>query len=246
MPRPQGPAGPGAFPYDRPPITAYGLNDFGVSSCPGSNVALETVRFGGECVACGSGKAEITPQGNCTCPDTVLVPLLGQVACGRSISSDGSAINADMLSVSLCAQYTQQEQWLQEALPARTVARLLLKAFTFQASPLLDVSQVEAANTTFYEQHVFDDRFPSSPTRKYGLKPNCNKCKDGLFNNTFSGSRATPVYDTHFDAMNTFRLIGYILSSVLQSPCPALWDPANPNQWKYGPYKDLLCTAIPP
>lgn len=54
-----------------------------------------------------------------------------------------------------------------------------------------------------------------------------------------------PVYDFYFDAMNTFRFIGYLLATSIGQPCPALWDPSNPREWKYGPYRNVLCKPIP-
>lgn len=53
------------------------------------------------------------------------------------------------------------------------------------------------------------------------------------------------MYDFYFDAMNTFRFIGYLLAKPIGQPCPALWDPSNPRQWKYGPYRNVLCKPIP-
>ena len=54
-----------------------------------------------------------------------------------------------------------------------------------------------------------------------------------------------PVYDNHFDAMNIFRFIGYLLANSLGRACPALWDPNNPNVWDYGPYDKKLCQPLP-
>ena len=54
-----------------------------------------------------------------------------------------------------------------------------------------------------------------------------------------------PVYDNRFGAINTFRLIGYILNSALTTTCTALWDPNNPMAWKYGFYQNKMCQAIP-
>jgi hypothetical protein len=49
-----------------------------------------------------------------------------------------------------------------------------------------------------------------------------------------------PVRDDRFRAMQTFRLMGYLLNSA-GFPCPALWDPANPLEWKYGTYHRKIC-----
>jgi hypothetical protein len=49
-----------------------------------------------------------------------------------------------------------------------------------------------------------------------------------------------PVRDDHFLAVNTLRLIGYILDST-GSPCKALWDPDDPMRWMYGRYDKTMC-----
>lgn len=46
--------------------------------------------------------------------------------------------------------------------------------------------------------------------------------------------------DDRFRAMQAFRLMGYLLNSA-GFPCPALWDPANPLEWKYGVYHRKMC-----
>eukprot|EP00798_Chlamydomonas_sp_ICE-L_P017074 gene17074-23369_t len=232
----------------------------------------------------------------CSCAEGTFVYLAGTTACGRSLSSDGRATSKSSLAYTLCAQYTAQKLiwiqytaqkliwiqytaqkliWIKNRLSEKIVARLFLKAFTQQATPIMDWSQINAANQTFYNTYVFDDRIPESPTRHLGIKPNCNKCTGyGTFDNTFQGKKPTqhlgtkpncdkcteygtfgnifygklpgsPVYDYHFDAMNTFRVIGYILYEVAGRTCPDLWDPANPREWEYGFYEDVLCKPIP-
>ncbi len=68
-------------------------------------------------------------------------------------------------------------------------------------------------------------RRPNSPTRTYGIKPVCSKC-DGkpTFPNVFRNRQQAQLFDYQFDAMNTFRLIGYILDTVVGVPCTSLWD----------------------
>ncbi len=45
------------------------------------------------------------------------------------------------------------------------------------------------AHKTFQDTLVFDDRRPDSPTRRLGLKPNCNKCTDGMFTDQYTATK---------------------------------------------------------
>lgn len=42
------------------------------------------------------------------------------------------------------------------------------------------------AYNAFNATLIFDNRRPDSPTRRQGIKPNCNKCVDGQFKNTIN------------------------------------------------------------
>lgn len=55
----------------------------------------------------------------------------------------------------------------------------------------------------------------------------------------------TPQFDSHFDAMNTLRFIGYAMYQSAGYTCKGLWDPAEPNVWEYGFYQDKLCQPLP-
>ncbi len=46
--------------------------------------------------------------------------------------------------------------------------------------------------------------------------------------------------DDRYQAIQTFRLIGYILANV-GYPCSALWDPQQPLDMHYGPYEKAMC-----
>ena len=68
---------------------------------------------------------------------------------------------------------------------------------------------------------------------------------------TFSPSHIhsqSPVYDHHFNAMNAFRFIGYLISTQLGggmgAACTQLWDPDNPLAWNYGPYEKTMCQPL--
>lgn len=151
------------------------------------------------------------------------------------------------ISESLCLQYTTlYDSWVNRTLSDNVVYELFLQAFTKQASGFIDANDVIAANRTLYSNYMLDERYPSSPTRQIsGLKPNCNKCKDGTFTSVTNQKTITDVYDYRFGAMNVFRVIGYVLYTSLGKFCPSLWDPANPLAWTYGPYSNVLCQPIP-
>ena len=149
------------------------------------------------------------------------------------------------LAESLCLQYTTLYQsWVNRTLSDNIVSDLFLSAFTKQAAGLIDANDILAANKTLYSQYMLDNRYPSSPTRQAGgVKPNCNKCKDGTFTSVTNDMTLTDVYDYRFGAMNVFRTIGIALFSRGRT-CPALWDPSNPFAWTYGAYSNVLCQPI--
>jgi len=123
---------------------------------------------------------------------------------------------------------------------------VLLKAFSKAAKLLMDDVDIRAANATFAATYIWDDRHPNSPTRHQGIAPSCNKCNGATtFKDVFQRKKKTPVYDNQFQAMNTFRLIGYVLDTVASFPCSALWDRGNPLQLNYGDYQDILCQPLP-
>lgn len=51
---------------------------------------------------------------SCSCPDTVLPNLVGDVACGQTVSPDGTVSRLGNLTAWLCSTYTTaQQQWLE-------------------------------------------------------------------------------------------------------------------------------------
>lgn len=68
--------------------------------------------------------------------------------------------------------------------------------------------------------------------RGRGVGPDCKSCRHGLFKDIYSNAWVAPR-DDRFLAINTLRLIGYLLDG-LGSPCKALWDPDDPLAWVYG------------
>lgn len=65
---------------------------------------------------------------------------------------------------------------------------------------------------------------------------------DGSWMHVRSRCPQVPVADDRFLAVNTFRLIGYLLNSA-GSPCPALWDPDAPLAWLYGRHDKTMCLS---
>ena len=88
---------------------------------------------------------------------------------------------------------------------------------------------------------LFDERRPHDPTRASGLKPNCFRCDgQGHFVDFSSGERA-PLVDRRFDAVQTLRLLGYLLHAAGYA-CPPLFDSLEPFAPAYGPdYRDEVC-----
>ncbi|KAG2449168.1 hypothetical protein HYH02_005915 [Chlamydomonas schloesseri] len=232
----------GVLPFAAPPLTSYNLSSWRAGSCPAPGQVLGP-RLGGECIACGPNG--VKANNTCVCPPNALPNKVGSMACGDLVSPDGAA-NLTSLPGWLCSTYTKaQEQWREKLLLAQNVAKLYPQAFLNQASPLMDYTQLMQAYDVFNATLIFDDRRPDSPTRRQGIKPNCNRCVNGQFKNTINLNQEVPVFDWSFDAMNTFRFIGYVLDTVLGYPCPAMWDSANPREWKYGYYDQVICTDMP-
>ncbi|GIL74081.1 hypothetical protein Vretimale_4955 [Volvox reticuliferus] len=237
------PANKGTLPFTAPPLTAYNLSSFHVTSCPASSGQVLGPRLGGECISCGLyGVAE---GGTCTCPSHVLPNLVGTVACGEPVTPDGAVNSTADLPAWLCRSFTAaQAQWEAKRLLDHNIAKQYISAFTLLASPVLDQAAVYAAFQKFNATFIFDDRRPNSPTRTYGIKPNCDKCTDGSFKDVYAKAM-TAVFDWHFDAMNTLRFIGYVLDQKLGLPCPALWDSSDPKEWRYGYYNQIICKPMP-
>ncbi|EFJ42586.1 hypothetical protein VOLCADRAFT_107220 [Volvox carteri f. nagariensis] len=232
------------LPFTAPPLTPYTLTSFGATSCTASSGQVLGPRLGGECITCGL--YGIVQNGSCTCPSHILSHRVGAAACGDPISPDGSARSIADLPAWLCNTFTTAlNQWKAKRLLDHIVAKQYIQAFTQAAGPLLDYTAVYEAFQTFNSTLIFDSRRPNSPTRAHGIKPNCNRCTAGAFKDVYT-KKMTPVFDWHFDAMNTFRFIGYVLDKELGAPCPDLWNSSNPKEWNYGYYDQIICKPMPP
>lgn len=210
-----------------------------VSTCASGEVLSPL--YGGTCVACNDG-GTVGAAGNCTCAPGFVPSLVPGQACVR-ISVTGAATSAAALAAELCAGFTgAYKALMQGQLSDRVVLTLYLEAFVHKAAYLTDWAAVLAANGTFADSYIDDQRNTVSPTRKHGLKPNCNRCTNGSFQDIYTGVMV-PLEDNRFDAVNTLRLIGYVLN-VAGYSCTSLFDAANPTAWLYGEYNNIMCSPL--
>jgi hypothetical protein len=64
---------------------------------------------------------------------------------------------------------------------------MYLEAFMQQAAYLLDWDFLQEANASFWQQHVVDERMPSSPSRRTGVGPKCTSCdRQGMFKDIYT------------------------------------------------------------
>ena len=149
----------------------------------------------------------------------------------------------------LCTFYTgKYESLLARETSALTVARGYVDDFLAQAHLLLDRDEMHRLNATFVASFLFDERNDADgPTRKRGVKPNCYHCDQGGFTDFDSGARvdlANAQADVFFDAVHTFRLIGYALGS-LGYPCDSLFSLADPfRKGDYGDFSTDVCQTL--
>ena len=105
--------------------------------------------------------------------------------------------SSSSLSESLCLQYsTLYQTWVNRTLSDNIVYGLFLSAFAKQTGGLINENVIQAANATFYQKYMLDNRFPSSPTRQVGgIKPNCNKCTEGSFDSVTNQKVSAELFD---------------------------------------------------
>jgi hypothetical protein len=226
------------FPFIAPPFAASSIAQLAQASCPAGQ--LMSPRYQ-ECVDCSN--ADISGS-NCTCQEPFTTNMIGTTACGAKYSGDGSASSISDVAKQLCSSITGMYQHvMQGQVSDRAVNKLLLKAMMQAGASLLDLTDLQTANETFWRSYSVDHRRPDSPTRKHGIKPNCNRCYDGRFMDLYTGQQVD-AYDDRFDAVYTFRLVGYVLHQK-GFPCTALWDEQQPLENKYGVYSQTICAALP-
>lgn len=198
------------------------------STC-GANEAFSS-HFGGECIDCGTGEvqySENTQQPlSCVCPTDRIQNLIGSPACGGPKSVIEEANTTRQVANSLCAFYSQKyDGLLSQQTSALSVIHTYIEDFQDQAHLLLDIDEMSRINKTFVDKYMFDERLEKSPTRKSGIHPNCYKCDTvetqqngqivgvSMFKDFNSGALGE-VQDVFFQAVHTFRLIGFALHSL--------------------------------
>ena len=194
------------------------VQDVTNSTC-GANEAFSD-KVGGECISCGSGEIEYTQTSqqplSCACPSTHIQNVIGSPACGAAKSLiQTSATTSKEVAGSLCSFYTDKyEGLLNQQISALSVVHTYVQEFLDQAHLLLDRDEMARVNKTFVAEYMFDERVKgNTPTRDQGILPNCYNCNNGAFKDFNSGVVAE-VKDVFFQAVHTFRLIGFALNSV--------------------------------
>ncbi len=148
----------------------------------------------------------------------------------------------------LCTFYSgKYEGLLARETSALAVSRSYVDDFLSQAHTLLDRDDLQRLNATFVASFLFDERDDAeSPTRGAGVKPNCFHCDQGRFTDAASGALAdlAGTADLFFDAVHTFRLIGFALAE-LGHPCDRLFAPGNPfRKGDYGAFATDVCQSL--
>ena len=245
--------------------SAGGLLESGVdvstltnSTC-GANEAF-SANFGGECVDCGEGSVEYDLATgkplSCSCASTRERRAIGGPFCGRFRFplcggqatpfcgvSNSTATSARDVAASVCSFYAEKYgDLLERRASALSVAHAYLEDFLELAHSFLDRDDLYAANETFASSFAFDERHGDSPTRRLGVKPNCYHCNGGEFEDFETGQRSK-VRDDFFDAVQVFRLIGFVLHTK-GYPCDALFSASDPFRKAYGSFTEEVCQAL--
>ena len=215
------------------------------STC-GENEAFSP-NFGGECIACGTGQVQYS-QGtlqplSCSCPQTHEVHLVGSPACGAPKSLIRDSTTPKETASALCTLYSEKYDGLSShQTSALSVVHGYVDEFLDHAHMLIDRDAMSRLNETFVGTFMFDEREKNTPTRKGGIKPNCYSCNEGVFEDFNTGAKAE-VNDVYFEAVHTFRLIGFALGS-LGYPCDHLFSIEDPFKKMYGAFTDEICQNL--
>jgi len=131
----------------------------------------------------------------------------------------------------------------QGELSDRFVLAVFLDQFIAEARPIVDESTVFEANRSVWREYGKDPRRPDSPSRALGIEPSCAFCDEEGFFENYNGNARWRVFDLRYAAANVFRAIGASLN-LTGHPCPELFDPGNPLESRYGPYRERMCQAL--
>eukprot|EP00879_Flechtneria_rotunda_P005094 GHRR01005372.1.p1 GENE.GHRR01005372.1~~GHRR01005372.1.p1 ORF type:complete len:506 (+),score=128.62 GHRR01005372.1:75-1592(+) len=225
------------FPFSAPPVSLRNTDSAPDGACSAGSVRVRTL--GAECIDCSNAAVR---GDTCKCYPGYMTNLIGPAACGPPINPAGNASDAAELAAQLCTVYNNHHnKMIQGELSDKLVHSMYLDAFARQAAYLLDWSSIAEGNATFWQQFVTDERVPSSPSRRTGIGPNCTACNGGVFRDIYT-QQQVPVRDDRFLALQTFRLLGYLLS-IAGYPCSALWNSVDPMKQAYGSYDKRMCVA---
>eukprot|EP00191_Tetraselmis_sp_GSL018_P023589 CAMPEP_0177625612 /NCGR_PEP_ID=MMETSP0419_2-20121207/30199_1 /TAXON_ID=582737 /ORGANISM="Tetraselmis sp., Strain GSL018" /LENGTH=477 /DNA_ID=CAMNT_0019126583 /DNA_START=298 /DNA_END=1732 /DNA_ORIENTATION=- len=182
---------------------------------------------------------------SCSCSPSSVVYSVGTEACGPPLlERDLGVTTASGLAAALCSYYTAKLSELHEGeLSDRFVLAVFLDQFIAEARPIVDESTVFEANRSVWREYGKDPRRPDSPSRALGIEPSCAFCDEEGFFENYNGNARWRVFDLRYAAANVFRAIGASLN-LTGHPCPELFDPGNPLESRYGPYRERMCQAL--
>ncbi|QDZ22016.1 hypothetical protein HOP50_06g45570 [Chloropicon primus] len=215
------------------------------STC-GENEAFSP-KFGGECISCGTGEIEYSAATSqplsCSCPAHNERHRIGSPACGPAKSVIRASNTTRQVAESLCSFYGQKyDELLEEKASALSVTHSYVQDFLDQAHAFLDRDDLYRINETFWREFMFDERVKDSPTRRFGIKPNCYKCDEGKFVDFDSGEKVM-ARDDFFEAVHTLRLLGLALYTKGYS-CDKLFLAADPFKGAYGAFSTDVCQTF--
>jgi len=206
------------------------------AACPAGSAY--SARFGGECVPCGRGAAAAAGGCDCAAAGQVAAPV--GAGCREAAGLQGT--EPEVLA-KICSEMTaEKERLFAGAASDRVLVELSAGLLADLAPGIFDRAWIATLNATFWELYVSDPR-SSAPTRELGVT-SCASCEgtSDVFTDYATGKPAH-VVDLRFMAVQTLRLIGYLLNEK-RSRCPALWDSNEPLKVDYGPYDAEICKAL--
>jgi hypothetical protein len=135
----------------------------------------------------------------------------------------------------------------QGELADRLVRSMYLDAFMQQAAFLVDWGFLQQANASFWQQHVVDERMPSSSSRRTGVGSKCTSCdRHGKFKDIYTKEKVRwqlyvgPVQHSSVCAQVQRRLCGQISADCACIRCFRRWQPASNRQSALTQTVDML------
>lgn len=233
------------------------------SSCAAQNKLVSAPGRGPtRCISCCPLCTLDLAAGTCTCPVDLWPSVIGDEICGVSNVgvplAQAAGASPSALASSLCDHYSGMYERLRAGTLSDGIASTsLVYEFLYQGAPLVDLTSLITANTTLYAQYLGDARYPSDPTRRTGVGPNCMSCTGGAYEDDETGA-LLPVHDKRFHSLAALRLIGIMLYQADPSPlhayaCPSLFDPSSAtpfgvqeDPWSSWPKEDVDVARLQP